>query len=40
MFITDTVDSVYRPDDYLPEAMMDQLSEIANSAGLATSIVG
>jgi len=28
IFITDTVDAVYRPDDWNPEAMMDQLSEI------------
>lgn len=31
MFITDTVDAVYRPDDWFPEAMMDQLAEIAGS---------
>jgi len=28
IFITDTVDAVDRPDDWYPEAMMDQLSEI------------
>ena len=31
MFITDTVDAVYRPDDWFPEAMMDQLAEIVGS---------
>ncbi|EJC98757.1 uncharacterized protein FOMMEDRAFT_170958 [Fomitiporia mediterranea MF3/22] len=28
MFITDTVDAIYRPDDWFPEAIMDQLSEM------------
>ncbi|THH09322.1 hypothetical protein EW145_g2101 [Phellinidium pouzarii] len=27
IFITDTVDAIYRPDDWFPEAIMDQLSE-------------
>ncbi|KAH6916730.1 Dopey, N-terminal-domain-containing protein [Coprinopsis sp. MPI-PUGE-AT-0042] len=32
MFITDTVDAVYRPEEeWLPEAMLDQLAEIAGS---------
>ncbi|KIY52670.1 hypothetical protein FISHEDRAFT_69486 [Fistulina hepatica ATCC 64428] len=44
MFVTDTVDAIYRPDDAFPEAMMDQLAEIAGSLpattdnGLAESI--
>ena len=29
IFITDTIDAVYRPDEITPEAMLDQLSEIA-----------
>ncbi|KAI9513117.1 Dopey, N-terminal-domain-containing protein [Russula earlei] len=29
VFITDTIDAVYRPDEIPPEAMLDQLSEIA-----------
>jgi hypothetical protein len=29
IFITDTIDAVYRPDEIIPEAMLDQLSEIA-----------
>jgi hypothetical protein len=29
IFITDTIDAVYRPDEIAPEAMIDQLSEIA-----------
>lgn len=37
IFITDTVDAVYRPDDWHPEAMMDQLSEIASSLGVGVS---
>jgi hypothetical protein len=35
IFITDTIDAVYRPDDWFPEAMMDQLSEIAGSLPIA-----
>jgi hypothetical protein len=31
IFITDTVDAVYRPDEWFPEAMMDQLAEIASN---------
>jgi len=38
IFITDTIDAVYRPDDWFPEAMMDQLSEIAGSLPIAVSI--
>ena len=37
MFITDTVDAVYRPDDAFPEAMMDQLAEIAGALPAATT---
>lgn len=28
MFVTDTVDAVYRPEAWIPEAVMDQLAEI------------
>jgi hypothetical protein len=28
MFITDTVDAVYRPENWMPEALLDQLAEI------------
>ena len=31
IFITDTVDAIYRPEDWVPEAMLDQLAEIASS---------
>ncbi|KAJ4470942.1 Dopey, N-terminal-domain-containing protein [Lentinula aciculospora] len=31
MFVTDTVDAIYRPNNWSPEAMMDQLAEIAAS---------
>lgn len=27
IFITDTVDAIYRPDNWFPDAVMDQLSE-------------
>jgi len=37
VFITDTVDAVYRPNDWLPEAMLDQLSEIARNLPLTAS---
>lgn len=38
VFITDTVDAVYRPDDWFPEAMMDQLSEIAGSLPISVRV--
>lgn len=28
MFLTDTVDAVYRPEAWIPESIMDQLAEI------------
>ena len=28
MFVTDTTDAAYPPEDFLPEAIMDRLSEI------------
>ena len=28
MFVTDTVDAIYRPDDWIPESLLDQLAEI------------
>ncbi|KAG6874376.1 hypothetical protein C0995_015112 [Termitomyces sp. Mi166 len=31
IFVTDTVDAIYRPDSWFPEAMMDQLAEIAGA---------
>ena len=31
MFVTDTVDAVFRPDDWSPEAMFDQLADIVGS---------
>ncbi|KAG8219398.1 Dopey, N-terminal-domain-containing protein [Butyriboletus roseoflavus] len=31
IFVTDTVDAVFRPDDWNPEAMFDQLAEIVGS---------
>ncbi|KAF8559912.1 hypothetical protein OG21DRAFT_1528688 [Imleria badia] len=31
MFVTDTVDAVFRPDDWNPEAMFDQLADIVGS---------
>ncbi|KAF9654142.1 hypothetical protein BDM02DRAFT_3152598 [Thelephora ganbajun] len=35
VFVTDTVDAVYRPDNWLPGAMMDRLAEVATSAPAA-----
>ncbi|KAJ6623058.1 Dopey, N-terminal-domain-containing protein [Mycena sp. CBHHK59/15] len=37
IFITDTVDAIYRPDGCFPEAMMDQLSEVVSSLPVADS---
>ncbi|KAJ8084790.1 hypothetical protein PM082_003567 [Marasmius tenuissimus] len=31
IFITDTVDAIYRPNEWIPEALMDQLAEVAGS---------
>ncbi|KAG5340493.1 hypothetical protein C0989_001400 [Termitomyces sp. Mn162] len=31
IFVTDTVDAIYRPDNWFPEAMMDQLAEVAGA---------
>jgi len=30
IFITDTVDAIYRPEHWFPDAMMDRLAEVAN----------
>lgn len=30
MFITDTVDALYRPDDWRPESLMDQLAQVTS----------
>jgi len=35
VFVTDTVDAVYRPDNWSPEAIMDRLAEVATSAPAA-----
>ncbi|KAJ7755024.1 Dopey, N-terminal-domain-containing protein [Mycena maculata] len=37
IFITDTVDAIYRPDECFPEAMLDQLAEIVSSLPVAES---
>ncbi|KAK7063885.1 dopey-N domain-containing protein [Favolaschia claudopus] len=37
IFITDTVDAIYRPDGCFPEAMLDQLAEIVGSLPAADS---
>ncbi|KAJ7897279.1 Dopey, N-terminal-domain-containing protein [Mycena olivaceomarginata] len=39
IFITDTVDAIYRPDECFPEAMLDQLAEIVSSLPAADSRV-
>lgn len=28
MFVTDTIDAVYRPEDWSPESLLDQLAEL------------
>ncbi|KAF8640453.1 hypothetical protein AX17_000117 [Amanita inopinata Kibby_2008] len=35
IFITDTVDAVYRPDNWFPEALMDQLAETVGNLPVA-----
>ncbi|KAF9056037.1 Dopey, N-terminal-domain-containing protein [Panaeolus papilionaceus] len=37
IFITDTVDAVYRPDGWFPEAIMDQLAEMAGNLPVVSS---
>ncbi|KAF7303085.1 Dopey-N domain-containing protein [Mycena kentingensis (nom. inval.)] len=37
IFITDTVDAIYRPDDCFPEAMLDQIAEIVGNLPVAES---
>lgn len=39
IFITDTVDAIYRPDECFPEAMMDQLAEIVGALPVGDSRV-
>ncbi|KZT08595.1 uncharacterized protein LAESUDRAFT_757319 [Laetiporus sulphureus 93-53] len=34
IFITDTVDAIYRPDDWFPEAMLDRMAEVTNKLPL------
>lgn len=34
IFITDTADAIYRPDDWLPDAMLDRLAEVTGSLPL------
>ncbi|EJD54553.1 hypothetical protein AURDEDRAFT_156337 [Auricularia subglabra TFB-10046 SS5] len=37
MFVTDTVDAVYRPDEWFPESLMDQLAEIVGDLPVPAS---
>jgi len=37
MFVTDTVDAIYHPDNWFPEAMMDQLAEIVGALPVVVS---
>jgi hypothetical protein len=39
IFVTDTVDAVYRPDNWTPQAMMDELAETAGNLPVAESRV-
>ncbi|KAI0660570.1 Dopey, N-terminal-domain-containing protein [Cubamyces menziesii] len=38
IFITDTVDAVYRPDDWFPEALLDRLAEVVGALPATESI--
>ncbi|KAH8110602.1 Dopey, N-terminal-domain-containing protein [Phellopilus nigrolimitatus] len=38
IFITDTVDAIYRPDNWFPEAIMDQLSETVGDLPSSESV--
>ncbi|KAH8835109.1 Dopey, N-terminal-domain-containing protein [Flagelloscypha sp. PMI_526] len=40
IFITDTVDAIYRPEDTYPEALLDQLAEIAGSLPMGKDAPG
>ena len=40
VFVTDTVDAVYRPDSWSPEAMLDRLAEVATGAPASETKVG
>jgi hypothetical protein len=42
MFVTDTTDAAYPPEEYSPEALMDRLAEIliANAGGAPVSLSG
>ncbi|KAJ3572176.1 hypothetical protein NP233_g3254 [Leucocoprinus birnbaumii] len=37
IFITDTVDAIYRPDNWSPEAMMDQLADVTGNLPIGNS---
>ncbi|KAI0718921.1 Dopey, N-terminal-domain-containing protein [Cerioporus squamosus] len=37
IFITDTVDAVYRPEDWFPEALLDRLAEVVGALPVAES---
>ncbi|KZT72967.1 hypothetical protein DAEQUDRAFT_808918 [Daedalea quercina L-15889] len=37
IFITDTVDAIYRPDDWFPEAMLDRLAEVTGDLPVTQS---
>ncbi|RPD65070.1 hypothetical protein L227DRAFT_519769 [Lentinus tigrinus ALCF2SS1-6] len=39
IFITDTVDAIYRPDDWFPEALLDRLAEVVGALPVAESDV-
>ncbi|KAA1471434.1 hypothetical protein DENSPDRAFT_893964 [Dentipellis sp. KUC8613] len=38
IFVTDTVDAIYRPDEWLPEALLDQLAEVAGRLPVSETI--
>jgi hypothetical protein len=38
IFITDTVDAIYQPNNWAPEAMMDQLADVTGNLPIAVRL--
>ena len=38
IFITDTVDAIYRPENWTPEAMMEQLADITGNLPIGVGL--
>ena len=39
MFVTDTVDAIYPPDQWFPEALLDQLAEVVSDLPISNAKV-